>query len=188
MVSLYKQKSNNNYMNVCVNCIEYKKEIDILSAKVVCIEYDNEELKKENQELKKEIQEHKKRIASLEKENKELKKENEKLKLRITILEFDKIKYKIITALQDINSLHCLEKIIIIKKSLFKLRKYRNNYNHYIDEDSDDYEISCKQLYLLYRLKILTNEEKNIINLIFTTDENLTGSVVTMHGAESASR
>ncbi len=42
MVSLYKQKSNNNYMNVCVHCIEYKKEIDILSAKITCIEYDND--------------------------------------------------------------------------------------------------------------------------------------------------
>ena len=69
MISLYKQKSNNNYMNVCINCIEYKKEIDILikiiikslillslSAKITCIEYDNEELKSDIQELKKENQ------------------------------------------------------------------------------------------------------------------------------------
>jgi hypothetical protein len=154
----------NNYMNICSDCIEYKKELDVLNARITCIEYDNDELKQDNIKLKE--------------ENIKLKQENIELKQRITILEFDKIKYKIITALQYINSLHSLEKITIIKKSLFKLRKYRNNYNHYIDEDSNEYEINCKQLYLLYKLNNLTIDEKNIINLIFTTDENLIDEVI----------
>ena len=40
----------------------------------------------------------------LKEENLVLKEENKVLKDRITILEFDKIKFKIITALQDLNS------------------------------------------------------------------------------------
>ena len=161
----YKNKSNNIYMNnICENCIELKKDIEILNTKITCLEYDIEELKKENQELKKEIQ--------------ELKKENQELKLELKYLKFDKIKYKIITAIQDINSDYNLEKITIIKKSLFKLRKYRNNYNHYIDEDNDKYESDCKKLYLLYRLKELTNDEKTIINNIFTKDEDLINEII----------
>jgi len=34
--------------NICENCIELKKEIDVLNARITCVEYDNEELKKEN--------------------------------------------------------------------------------------------------------------------------------------------
>ena len=52
--------------------------IEVLNARITCVEYDNEELRKENQELKK--------------ENQELKKENIELRKRIAILEFDKIK------------------------------------------------------------------------------------------------
>ena len=51
----YKNKSNNIYMNnICENCIELKKDIEILNTKITCLEYDIEELKHENQELKKE--------------------------------------------------------------------------------------------------------------------------------------
>ena len=74
----------------------------------------------------------------------------DELKNKIAILEFDKIKHKIITAIQDIYLYKNLDKIILIKNSLFKLRKLGNNYNHYIDEDYNEYEINCKQLYLLY--------------------------------------
>ena len=134
-----------------------KKDIDVLNNKIICLEYENEEFKLEVHNLKKENQELKKEIKELKDEIVKLKDENNKHN-------FNKLKYKIITAIQDINSHNNLEKIIIIKKSLFKLRKYRNCYNHYIDEYSDDYEIQCKQLYLLYKLKELNNEEKISIN------------------------
>jgi hypothetical protein len=65
-----------------------KKDIDVLNARITCVEYDNDKFKKENQEFKK-------RIIFLENENQELRK-------RIDILEFNKIKKKIITALLEL--------------------------------------------------------------------------------------
>jgi hypothetical protein len=56
--------------NICEKCIELKKDIDVLNARLTCVE-----------------KEFKKRIIFLENENKELRK-------RIDILEFDKIKKK----------------------------------------------------------------------------------------------
>jgi FtsZ-binding cell division protein ZapB len=98
----YKNKSNNIYMNnICENCIELKKDIEILNTKIICLEYDIEELKHENQEFKKENQELKKENKELKKEIQKLKKENQELKLELKYLKFDKIKYKIITAIQD---------------------------------------------------------------------------------------
>ena len=69
----YKNKSKNTYImnnNICEKCIELKKDIDVLNARLTCVE-----------------KEFKKRIIFLENENKELRK-------RIDILEFDKIKKK----------------------------------------------------------------------------------------------
>ena len=102
----------------------------------------------------------------------------DELKNKIAILEFDKIKHKIITAIQDIYLYNNLDKITIIKNSLFILRKLGNNYNHYINEDYNEYEINCKQLYLLYKLNKLSNNEKNIINNIFTKDEDLINEII----------
>jgi hypothetical protein len=178
MSFVYKNKSNNNYMNICQNCIELKKDNEILNTKITCLEYDNEDLKQEIKDLKYENKDFKQRIIILEYENKELKAVIVKLKDENNKHNFNKLKYKIITAIQDINSHNNLEKIIIIKKSLFKLRKYRNCYNHYIDEDSDNYEIQCKQLYLLYKLKELNNDEKISINNIFSKDEDLINEII----------
>ena len=118
------------------------------------------------------------KIISLECNIDELINDNQELKNRIAILEFDKIKHKIINAIQDIYLYKNLDKITIIKNSLFKLRKLGNNYNHYIDEDYNEYEINCKQLYLLYKLNKLSNNEKNIINNIFTKDEDLINEII----------
>ena len=70
----YKNKSKNTYImnnNICEKCIELKKDIDVLNARITCIEYDSksEELRKENKEFKKENQEFKKRIIFLENKN-----------------------------------------------------------------------------------------------------------------------
>ena len=171
MSFVYKNKSNTNYMNICQNCIEFKKDIEILNTKITCLEYENDELKLKVHNLKIENQELKKEIKELKAEIVKLKDDNNKH-------HFNKLKYKIITAIQDINSYNNLEKITIIKKSLFKLRKYRNCYNHYIDEDSDEYEIQCKQLYLLCKLKELNNDEKISINNIFSKDEDLINEII----------
>ena len=72
----YKNKSKNTYImnnNICEKCIELKKDIDVLNARLSCVEYDNEELKEENKELRK--------------ENQELRKENQECKKRIIFLE-----------------------------------------------------------------------------------------------------
>ena len=81
--------------------IEFKKEIEVLNTKIIYIEYETEELKLEvhnlkikNQELKKENKELKKEIVELKEEIVKLKDENKKHN-------FNKLKYKIITAIQD---------------------------------------------------------------------------------------
>ena len=48
--------------NICEKCIELKKDIDILNARITCVEYDNEELKEGNTTLRKENQEFKKEL------------------------------------------------------------------------------------------------------------------------------
>ena len=89
---------------------------------------------------------------------------NKNIYERIAILEFDKIKLKIITALQDINSYDNLEVKLNIKTSLIRLRKNRNGINHYIDIDDNDDIINYKKIYLLTQLNNLSIEQKDIIN------------------------
>jgi hypothetical protein len=150
-------------------CIEFKEIIENQNSKITCLEYEIDDLKIENQELKIENHEFKKKITILE---------NIIITLNIKInnLEFEKIINKIITAIQDINSKNNLEKLIL-KKSLFKLRKLRNNNNHYIDEDCNDYEINCRKLYLLLKLKELTPEQINTINNRICKNEDLIGEI-----------
>ena len=178
-MSLYKNKSKNNYImndNICENCIKLKNDIDILYVKIECIECDNEELKIEVKELKKENQEFKKRIIFLENENQELKKENQELKKenlglkkRIDILEFDKIKNKIITALQDLNSHDKLEIILSqpFNSCFVNIRNNRNYNNHYIDINDSNNLIENKKKYLLLQLLELNEENITILNKRF---------------------
>ena len=132
-----------------------------MNARITCVEYDNEELRKENQELRKENQE-------LRKENQELRKENQELKKRIAILEFDKIKNKIITALQDLNSHEKLEiKLTQPYNSCFvNIRTSRNYYNHYININDNTNLIENKKKYLLFQLLEL-KEHIQILNKRF---------------------
>ena len=76
-------------------CIEYKEQLDIQNSKITYLEYEIENLKKDNQELKK-------RITFLEKYNQEL-------KIKYNNLEFNKLRIKIITAIQDLNNYEKLE-------------------------------------------------------------------------------
>jgi len=162
----YTYKKSNNYImntNICQNC-------EILNARITCLEYEIIELKQENNELKEEIKELKQENKELKQENKELKQENKELKERISILEndnkqlkFDKIKNKLLTAIQDINKNDQLENKY---NFLYKIRKYRNNINHYINEEFDTNEniINYKKLLLKNKLLQLTEIEIEIFN------------------------
>ena len=171
-MSSYKNKSKDNYImnnNICENCIKFKGEIDLLNTKIICLEYDIEELKKENQELKKENQELRKENQELRKENQELKKENIELRKRISILEFDKVKNKIIIALQDLNSYEKLEIKLNQPYNLcfINIRTTRNYNNHYIDINDNTNLIENKKKFLLFQLLELKDENIQILNKRF---------------------
>ena len=84
-------------------------------------------------------------------------------------LKFDKIKIKLLTAIQDINKNDNLEKKY---NFLHKIRKYRNNVNHYINDEFDmnDDIINYKKLLLKNKLLQLTNEEISIFNKRYNID------------------
>ena len=128
--------------------IELKKDIDVLNARITCVEYDHEELRKENQEFKK-------RIIFLEN--------------KIAILEFDKNKNKIITALQDLNSHEKLEiKLTQPYNSCFvNIRTSINYNNYYIDINDNTNLINNKKKYLLFQLLELKEEHIQILNKRF---------------------
>ena len=166
-------------------CEEYNEKLEIQSSKIACLEYEIDDLKKENQELKIDNQELNKKIIVLEKDNKELnnriivlEKDNQELKNKINNSEFEKIITKFITAIQDLNSKNNLEKKIILKKSLFNLRRQRNTYNHYFNEEYTNYEIDCRKLYLLNKLKELSNEQITLINNRICKHEDLIGEII----------
>ena len=66
MSFVYKNKSNTNYMDNFINCIEFKKDIDVLNNKIICLEYDSksEDLKLEVHNLKKKIKNLKNKIKN----------------------------------------------------------------------------------------------------------------------------
>jgi FtsZ-binding cell division protein ZapB len=152
-------------------CKEYKEELGTQSSKIACLEYEIDDLKKENQELKIDNQELNKKIIVLEKDNQELKN-------KINNSEFEKIITKFITAIQDLNSKNNLEKKIILKKSLFNLKRQRNTYNHYFNEEYTNYEIDCRNLYLLNKLKELSNEQITLINNKIYKHKDLIGEII----------
>ena len=161
----YKIKSNNNYMEICQNCIELKKDIDILNTKITCLEYDSksEDLKQEIKDFKNEIKVLKHENNELKKENQELKKEIKELKAENKQLKFNNFKNKLLTAIQDINKNDNLEKKY---NYLHKIRKYRNNNNHYINEEFDTEQniINYKKLLLKNKLSQLNKDEIELFN------------------------
>ena len=187
----YKKITNYNYMENC-KCAEYNEKLESQGSKITCLEYEIEDLKIEKQEfinkiivIEKENKELNTRIIVLEKDNKELntriivlEKDNQELKNKINNSEFEKIITKFITAIQDLNSKNNLEKKIILKKSLFNLRRQRNTYNHYFNEEYTDYEINCRYLYLLNKLKELSNEQITLINNRICKHEDLISEII----------
>jgi hypothetical protein len=166
----YKKITNYNYMENC-KCDEYKEKLEIQSSRITCLEYEIEDLKIEKQEFVK-------KITVIEKENKEFKEKIIVLENKINNSEFEKIITKIITAIQDLNSKNNLEKKIILKKSLFNLRRQRNTYSHYFNEEYTDYEIDCRNLYLLNKLKELSNEQITLINNRICKQEDLISEII----------
>ena len=142
------------------NCkyVEYKKQLDIQSSKITCLEYEIENLKKENQELKIEYQEFKKRITFLEKDNQEL-------KIKYNNLEFNNLRIKIITAIQDLNNYEKLEVKFTypLNTCIANIKFNINMSNHYIDINDNLNLIENKKKYLL--LQLLNLSEENIQNL-----------------------
>jgi chromosome segregation ATPase len=157
-------------MEICQNCIEFKKDIDVLNTKIICMEYENEDLKQEIKDLKHEIKNVKdvnkeltQKINIIEYENKELKKEIKELKNENIQLKFNNFKNKLLTAIQDINKNDNLEKKY---NYLHKIRKYRNNNNHYINEEFDTEQniINYKKLLLKNKLSQLNKDEIELFN------------------------
>ena len=180
----YKKITNYNYMENC-KCAEYNEKLEIQSSKITCLEYEIKDLKIEKQEFVKKITviekeniEFKEKIIVLEKDNKELNNKIIVLENKINNAEFEKIITKFITAIQDLNSKNNLEKKIILKKSLFNLRRQRNTYNHYFNEEYTDYEIDCRNLYLLNKLKELSSEQITLINNRICKHEDLISEII----------
>jgi len=161
--------------------MEIINENSELKSKIECLSYEIDNLKRDNQELKKENQELKKEIKELKKDNNEknirltkLEKENEIFKLKIKKMDFNKLQTLIITAIQDINSYDLLENKInsLFKSALIKLRKNRNNINHYIDiNDDSDEIIKYKKMILNNYLSSLSNEERYTINKRYSQND-----------------
>ena len=174
----YKKITNINYMENCCKCEEYKEQLATQNSRITCLEYDNEEQLNRIINLEKEKTKLDKKIIVLEKDNKELNNKIIVLENKINNSEFEKIITKFITAIQDLNSKNNLEKKIILKKSLFNLRRQRNTYNHYFNEEYTDYEIDCRNLYLLNKLKELSNDQITLINNRICKHEDLIGEII----------
>ena len=139
-------------------CAEYKEKLDIQSSKITCLEYEIENLKKDNQELKIENQELKKRISFLEKDNQEF-------KIKYNNLEFNNLRIKIITAIQDLNNYEKLEVKFTypLNTCIANIKFNINMSNRYIDINDSLNLIENKKKYLL--LQLLNLSKENIQNL-----------------------
>ena len=153
--------------------VELKTEIVELKKETVELKKEIVELKKENVELKKEIVELKKEIVELKKENMDLKKKNRSLTERITILELNQTKSKILTSLADLNHLDQLEKILEIPFNVLirRARMNRNNISHYIYTEDTAEICDRKKWFLLCQLKKFTDEEKTMLDVYFKNKE-----------------
>ena len=146
-------------------CDEYKEELATQSSRITCLEYEIEDLKIEKQEFVK-------KITVIEKENKEFKekiiileKEIQEFKIKNNNLEFNKLRIKIITAIQDLNNYEKLEVKFTypLNTCIANIRFNRNMSNHYIDINDSLKLIENKKKYLL--LQLLNLSEDNIQNL-----------------------
>jgi len=144
-----------------------KETLEQIKKENAEIKKENAEIKKENAELKTEIVELKLEIVELKKENAEFKERIVVLEKRNVILETREAKRKIITSLQDLNSIDLLEQKLNnpYNKSIQQLRKYRNIISHYTFEEDDDELIKYKKLKMLEHYKNLDN------NLILELDK-----------------
>ena len=111
----YKKITNYNYMENC-KCNEYKEEQATQSSRITCLEYDNEEqlnriinLEKEKSKLDKTITILNNTIITLNEKIIVLEKDNKEFKIKNNNLEFNKLRIKIITAIQDLNNYEKLE-------------------------------------------------------------------------------
>jgi hypothetical protein len=147
-------------------CAEYNEKLEIQSSKITCLEYEIEDLKKDNQELKIEKQ--------------KLKKDNQELNIRITVLEFNKLRIKIITAIQDLNNYEKLEVKFTypLNMCIANIRFNRNTCNHYIDINDSSNLIENKKKYLLLQLLYLSEENIKSLNERYKIDTYSESNVI----------
>lgn len=128
-------------------------------SRISYLEHELKKQKKINNELKKPWEELKNEIIELHK--------------RIDIIEFNKLKNKIITAIQDINLIDNLEnKFIHTYLICFtKLKDYNYNYHRYIDYCDDIIKINYKKKILLLQLLALNQDNIMNINIRFSTNK-----------------
>jgi chromosome segregation ATPase len=168
----YKKITNINYMENCCKCDEYKEQLDTQNSRITCLEYDNEDqlnriinLEKEKSKLDNTIITLNEKITTLNEKIIVLEKENQEFKIKNNNLEFNKLRIKIITAIQDLNNYEKLEVKFTypLNTCIANIRFNRNMSNHYIDINDSLKLIENKKKYLL--LQLLNLSEDNIQNL-----------------------
>lgn len=149
--------------------ISLSNENKILQQNVILLLDDNNSIAEQMEKLTQENELLKREIEFLKRENELLRNENDSLKLKIvemdkkidylnneiSTMKINKLYKKYITAIQDINRKEQMEKILRQpeKQILIKLKRDRNDYNHYIDENFDtQFELDIKMIVLIDRL------------------------------------
>ena len=161
----YKKITNINYMENCCKCDEYKEQLNTLNSKITCLEYDNEDQLNRIINLEKEKSKLDNAIITLNEKIIVLEKKNQEFKIKNNNLEFNKLRIKIITAIQDLNNYEKLEVKFTypLNTCIANIRFNRNMSNHYIDINDSLKLIENKKKYLL--LQLLNLSEENIQNL-----------------------
>jgi chromosome segregation ATPase len=169
---------------------QYQNEMNNLNIRFMSDQKIITELKTQNNELKIEIEELKEKINKLEEDKKisdtkieNLNEDNKKLNNRLDKMDNERnndiLKKQIKEVLQDINCIHKFENSLskpyceIIKDN----RKSRNEANHYIYFRNDDNTKINKQKVIVNRLKILTTEQRQLLNNLFE-DENFIDIII----------
>ena len=161
-------------------CAEYNEKLEIQSSKITCLKYEIEDLKKDNQELKIEKQELKKDNQELNIRITVLEKDNQEFKIKNNNLEFNKLRIKIITAIQDLNNYEKLEVKFTypLNMCIANIRFNRNTCNHYIDINDSSNLIENKKKYLLLQLLNLSEENIKSLNERYKIDTYSESNVI----------
>jgi chromosome segregation ATPase len=171
---------------------ELRTENAELQKRLKQLELDNAELKIENGELKKNIVELKKDIVELKKENIELKKDNHSIHNTLNKMMTRQLYNKYIVAIQDVNRIVEIEKIVTgtTKNTLKDLRENRVNECHYINDIRDSpKEKENKRTVLFQKIMNIDSNVKRLFelhypNLLHDISGYIVGSSVNLTDTE----